>query len=153
MGGLTLSVLDAGAEAETAAQAVVVGLMAFNAERCRPYDKRDLVAAVHAADGALAGGLVGMTNWEWLYVDCLWVAEEHRRGGLGARLLRAAEEEAVRRGCRWSRLWTYDFQAPDFYPRQGYERWGVLDGYPPGHSQIWFRKDLVPHPASGSTPS
>ncbi|HYH22712.1 MAG TPA: GNAT family N-acetyltransferase [Azospirillum sp.] len=142
MDGLTLSLLDAGADAEV--QAVFAGLMAFNAERCRPYDKRDLVVAAHTADGALAGGLVGMTNWEWLYVDSLWVADDRQRGGLGARLLRAAEEEAVRRGCRWSRLWTYDFQAPDFYPRQGYERWAVLDGYPPGHSQIWFRKELVP---------
>ncbi|ALG72086.1 GCN5 family acetyltransferase [Azospirillum thiophilum] len=108
----------------------------------RAYDRRDLVAAARAPDGTLKGGLVGYTNWDWLYVDLLWVDESTRGSGLGGRLLDAAEAEARARGCRWSRLYTYDFQAPGFYPKQGYEVWAEMEGYPPGHRQIWFRKAL-----------
>ena len=100
------------------------------------------MVTARAPDGTLLGGMTGFTQWQWLYVDYLWVAEDGRRGGLGSRLLRAAEEEAVRRGCGWSRLNTYDFQAPGFYAKHGYEQCGVMEGYPPGHRLIWLRKTL-----------
>ncbi len=118
------------------------GLRRFNEPHSGPYDRQDLLVTARAPGGGLAGGLTGLTNWQWLYVDYLWLDEAWRGGGLGSRLLRMAEEEAVRRGCRWSRLYTYDFQAPGFYAKHGYEQWGVLEDYPPGHRQIWFRKAL-----------
>ena len=119
------------------------GLKAYNeAAIGRVYDRRELTVFAHDADGSLRGGLVGYTNWDWLYVDLLWIADSGRRDGLGSRLLQAAEAEASARGCRWSRLYTYDFQAPGFYPTCGYEVWAELDGYPAGHKQIWFRKTL-----------
>jgi len=118
------------------------GLRRYNEPHSGPYDRRDLLITARSPDGALAGGLTGLTNWQWLYVDYLWVAEDARGSGVGTRLLRAAEEEGLRRGCRWSRLYTYDFQAPGFYAKHGYEQWAVLEDYPPGHQQIWFRKAL-----------
>ncbi|TWA68251.1 acetyltransferase (GNAT) family protein [Azospirillum brasilense] len=117
-------------------------LRAFNERFTAPYDLRDLQVTVRDGDGALMAGLTGYTNWEWLYVDYLWVHDSRRGGRLGARLLAAAEAEAVKRGCRWSRLYTYDFQAPGFYRKQGYEVWAEMEGYPPGHTQIWLRKAL-----------
>ena len=77
-------------------------------------------------------------------VDCLWLPEDLRKGGLGGRsVLGAAEREAWARGCRRARLFTYSFQARGFYERHGYTVFGVLEDYPPGHSQIWMRKDLA----------
>lgn len=119
------------------------GLRAYNERHAGPHGGKDLMITARDTDGTLLGGLTGCTNWEWLYVDYLWVRDGRRGGGLGARLLTLAEEEAVRRGCRWSRLYTYDFQAPEFYRKQGYAVWAELDGYPPGHRQIWMRKDLA----------
>lgn len=137
---LTLSLADRLDPAEVAL--IHDGLRRFNEVHSGPYDRKDLLITARTPDGALAGGLTGLTNWQWLYVDYLWVAEGARGTGLGSRLMRAAEDEAVRRGCRWSRLYTYDFQAPGFYAKHGYEQWGVLEDYPPGHRQIWFRKAL-----------
>lgn len=117
-------------------------LRRFNEQFTKPYDLRDLCVTARDADGTLLGGLTGYTNWEWLYVDYLWVHESQRGTGLGSRLMAAAEEEARRRDCRWSRLYTYDFQAPGFYKKLGYEVWAELEGYPPGHTQIWLRKAL-----------
>lgn len=118
------------------------GLRAHNEMHAGAINRQPLMVAAHAPDGALAGGLIGLTQWQWLYVDYLWVDGGRRGGGLGARLMRAAEEAAMDRGCRWSRLYTYDFQAPGFYAKLGYEQWGVLEDYPPGHRQIWLRKAL-----------
>ncbi|WP_448188245.1 GNAT family N-acetyltransferase [Azospirillum sp. sgz301742] len=118
------------------------GLRRYNAAHTGPHDRQPLMITIRAPDGALAGGMTGFTLWQWLYVDYLWVAEGKRRTGVGSRLLRAAEEEAVRRGCRWSRLNTFDFQAPGFYARHGYEQCGAIEGYPPGHRLLWLRKAL-----------
>ncbi|WP_109120394.1 GNAT family N-acetyltransferase [Azospirillum sp. TSO22-1] len=118
------------------------GLRAYNEVHAGAFDRQSLMVAAHAPDGALAGGITGFTQWQWLYVDYLWVAEEQRRSGLGSRLLRAAEDEARRRGCRWSRLNTYSFQAPGFYAGHGYEPCGEIEDYPPGHRLIWLRKAL-----------
>ena len=71
-----------------------------------------------------------------------WLAPGYRRRGLGSRLLRAAEEEARRRGCRMAWLDTYDFQARPFYERHGYAVFGELDGLPNGHRRWFMRKRL-----------
>ena len=65
-----------------------------------------------------------------------------RLGGWGGRVLAAAEGEARARGCRRARLYTYSFQAQGFYERHGYAVFGTLEDYPPGHRQVWMRKDL-----------
>jgi len=39
-------------------------------------------------------------------------------------------------------LTTYSFQAPDFYERHGYERFGELDDYPGDQSLVFLRKRL-----------
>jgi GNAT superfamily N-acetyltransferase len=82
-------------------------------------------------DGTVVGGIYGITFWGCLSVELLWV-EEHLRGrGYGERLLAAAEQEAIRRGCSHAFLDTFDFQAPSFYTRRGYEIFGKLANLPP----------------------
>ncbi|MEU1029654.1 MULTISPECIES: GNAT family N-acetyltransferase [Streptomyces] len=95
------------------------------------------------ADGALAGGLVGHTWTTWLHVTYLWVDAPHRGAGLGGRLLAEAERLAhEERGCRNSRLETWDFQAPEFYRKHGYEVVCVIPDYPPGITEYTLTKQL-----------
>src|ERR671911_3203478 len=49
--------------------------------------------------GAGLGGALGHVWGGWLDLDTLWVAEPFRGQGYGAKLLRAAEDEARRQGC------------------------------------------------------
>ncbi|MGW0824052.1 GNAT family N-acetyltransferase [Streptomyces sp. NPDC002845] len=91
----------------------------------------------------LAGGLVGHTWATWLHVTYLWVTEPHRGAGLGSRLLSEAEHIATtERGCRGARLETWDFQAPEFYRKRGYEVVCVIPDYPPGITEYTLTKRL-----------
>ncbi|MCX5140802.1 MULTISPECIES: N-acetyltransferase [unclassified Streptomyces] len=95
------------------------------------------------AEGNLAAGLSGRTWAYWLHVDVLWVDARHRGHGLGSRLLAEAERVAGRdRSCTRSRVETWDFQAPDFYRKQGYEERGRVEDYPPGVTEFTFTKEL-----------
>jgi GNAT superfamily N-acetyltransferase len=93
--------------------------------------------------GSLAGGLVGHTWAGWLHVTYLWVDARVRGAGLGSRLLAEAERTArTDRGCTSSRLETWDFQAPVFYEKQGYEVVCVIPDYPPGITEYTLVKRL-----------
>ncbi|WP_330175386.1 GNAT family N-acetyltransferase [Streptomyces sp. NBC_01498] len=98
---------------------------------------------VDPSTGALAGGLTAHVWARWLHVDLLWVDERHRGSGLGTRLLSEAEDLARARGCLHARLETWDFQAPAFYRRQGYDLAGHIPDYPPGVTEFFFTKRLV----------
>ena len=94
------------------------------------------------AQGNVIGGLLGGTYWGWLYVDILWVREDHRRQGVGSRLLMQAEDEAVRRGCRHAHVDTMSWQAPAFYQKHGYRVIGILPDIPKGHQKYLLQKEL-----------
>ncbi|MFR9795955.1 GNAT family N-acetyltransferase [Streptomyces sp. MS06] len=107
--------------------------------------ERNLPLHVWALDesGGLAAGLVGHTWATWLHVTYLWVDAPHRGAGLGSRLLARAERLAREdRGCAAARLETWDFQAPGFYRKQGYEVVGTVPGYPPGVTEYTLTKRL-----------
>lgn len=115
-------------------------------ERFRPGNLKSEPVQVFAVDeaGRLVGGCAGRVErvWYWLTVDTMWVDPGLRGQGVGSALLAAIEDEGRRRGCRWSDLNTFDFQAPGFYLKAGYVEYGVKRDYPPGHSNHLLRKDL-----------
>jgi GNAT superfamily N-acetyltransferase len=106
-------------------------------------DGRWLAIFVRDEAGALRAGLHGWTWGRTGFVRTLWVREDLRGRGLGARLLQEAEREASRRGCREMQLDTNSYQAPGFYRRQGYQQIGELPGWPRATStRVFFRKPL-----------
>jgi GNAT superfamily N-acetyltransferase len=141
-----LEVTDAPAVGDV--EALLHGLIAFNEPFIGRADFRQL-AVLARHDRALVGGLVGETGRGFLFVDLLWLAEPWRGGGLGSRLLRAAEAEAEARGCHSAWLDTYDFQARPFYERHGFRLFGELDGFPNGHRRFYLVKRFSGSEAGG----
>ncbi|HUB16006.1 MAG TPA: GNAT family N-acetyltransferase [Acetobacteraceae bacterium] len=94
------------------------------------------------ARGECLGGLTGYTWGGWLHVKFLWIASVLRGQGHGTRLMDAAEAFAVEHGCPRATLETFSFQALGFYQKRGYEVFGKLDDYPPGHTKFYLRKAL-----------
>ncbi len=79
---------------------------------------------------------------EGLAIDVLFVHEDYRHKGLGSLLLKKVEDEAKSLGAKFANLFTFDFQAKDFYLKHGYEIFGVLDNCPTGHQCFYMKKQL-----------
>ncbi|HEY7519263.1 MAG TPA: GNAT family N-acetyltransferase [Methylomirabilota bacterium] len=118
------------------------GLYDYNVEQTGRDDGRRLNIFVRDADGRVMAGLSGWTWAGWLKVNTLWVRADVRRKGHGQGLLKAAEQEAVARGCRRATLDTYSFQAPLLYQRLGYRVVAAVDDFPTGHKHYTLVKDL-----------
>jgi GNAT superfamily N-acetyltransferase len=90
----------------------------------------------------LIGGLWARSLWGSLYIDIMFVPERLRGIGIGTSLLRRAEQEAIRRGCR--QIWTdtYAFQARAFYEKSGFTVFGRLDGPTPIFPRFFLKKAL-----------
>ena len=141
----TIALLDR--EDEATEKAVEDGLIAYNHAAARPNDWRPLVLSVRRAGGSEpAGGLVGHTFFGWLYVHLFFLPEDLRRQGMGAELLRRAEDEARARGCVGAFLDTFSFQARGFYEKQGYSVFGAVPDFPPGHQRFFLSKRLQAPP-------
>ncbi|HJU28399.1 MAG TPA: GNAT family N-acetyltransferase, partial [Candidatus Binataceae bacterium] len=63
--------------------------------------------------------------------------------GYGRRLMESAERYAIERGCGNAHLSTHSFQARPMYEKLGYEIFGALEDFPPGHSKFYMRKRLT----------
>lgn len=123
--------------------AIAQGLAEANRAHVSEPNMMPLVALVdNGSDGRLIGGLWGRTSWEWLHIELLYVSEESRCCGWGTKLIRAAEAEAIDRGCHGAWVDTYSFQARGFYERLGYAIFGSLDNYPAGQQRFFLQKTL-----------
>ena len=102
------------------------------------------VLSVRDGKGRLLGGLILQSYWRESYVELLWLSARSRGTGLGSRLLKEAEHRARRCGSRLIHLNTFSFQAPGFYEKQGYRRFGGISGSPQGESRHYYAKRLRP---------
>jgi GNAT superfamily N-acetyltransferase len=123
---------------------------AFVVEQTRAFnlgfvekDVRSLCVFFRTSEGEIIGGLTGRTYWNYLEVSFLWVHASHRKTGIATMLMKAAEEEAWRRGCRNVFLDTFSFQALGFYQRLGYVEFGQLQGFSGKHTRHYVHKVLV----------
>ncbi len=118
---------------------LAAGINAFHATTV-PQDSTRFGFSLRDSAGTLAGGVVGLLSWQWLFVEALFVTETWRGQGLGRRLLAAAETHAQAQGCH--SVWLDTFQARDFYLGLGYEMFGELQNYPGPQSRAFLRKTL-----------
>ena len=118
------------------------GLVRFNREQAGPLRYKRTVLSVRDGKGRLLGGLILQSYWRESYIELLWLSARARRAGFGTQLLKEAERRAQRRGSRLIHLNTYSFQAPGFYEKQGYQRFGGMSDSPKGKSRHFYVKRL-----------
>ena len=119
------------------------GLTEYNESKTRRRDWRALAVMVRdPATSEVAGGILGRTSLGLFFLDLFYLPEHLRGTGTGSEILRAAEAEATRRGCRAATLVTVNFQAPEFYARHGWEEFGRIESAP-AVVRIFMRKTLV----------
>jgi GNAT superfamily N-acetyltransferase len=120
-------------------------LAAFNVAHSRIAEESEFAIFLRDADDHLQGGVAASIWGRVLEIDFLWIGDELRGQGYGARLLAAVEAEGARRGCAVAALNTYSFQAPEFYRKHGYDVYGVVEGYPDDQRKYFLKKRLAPH--------
>jgi len=115
------------------------------------YDKPGIEINMILKDsqGKVIGGISASTQVRVMYLETLWVADEHRKRGYGRDLVLAAERVGFDKGCITSHTWTFSFSAPGFYQKISYEVLGIYDGYPDGITESVLGKRLEPHPRVG----
>ncbi len=122
-------------------QFVTEQLIAFN-EKIFGEREKPLSLFLRDDTGKIVGGLQGGLDSESLYIDILWITENLRKQHYGTQLLQSAEQEAKQFGCQFSTTNTFDFQAVDFYLKNGYHKIGEINNYTFGHANIFLRKKL-----------
>jgi GNAT superfamily N-acetyltransferase len=88
----------------------------------------------------------GAFAWTWAgtcSVRILFVPIHLRNQGHGTKLMQAVEAEARACGCRQILLETYDFQAPQFYLKLGFEVRARVPDHIQGHDMFVMAKHLV----------
>jgi len=119
------------------------GLRRFNAQESGIDDSRPLAVVVSDPEtNEVLGGITARTSLGMLFIDLVFLPNELRGDGLGSRILKLAEDEGRRRGCRAAMLYTISFQAPGFYARHGWRVFGEIACDPPGTSRIFMTKTL-----------
>jgi GNAT superfamily N-acetyltransferase len=117
-------------------------LYEFNRKSTGANEWQPVLFAVRDQAGTLAGGLSGYLWGGFLHITIVWLEESLRGQGFGRALLQAAEEFARTHDHQDVYLSTFDFQAPEFYQKQGYRCFGQLADYPRGHTQYFMHKSL-----------
>ncbi|MGV8890319.1 MAG: GNAT family N-acetyltransferase [Pseudomonas sp.] len=124
-------------------QVLSAGLSAFNDQMTGINDRQSLAVTVRDPEThQVLGGITGRTSLGLLFLDLFYLPESLRGSGLGSRLLKAYEDEGRRRGCRSAVLYTLSFQAPEFYEKNGWQRFGEVPCDPQGTSRVFMSKVL-----------
>ncbi len=121
-------------------------LMAYNLRQVPPVQTEPFIKICRCAKdkaGQLLGGVLACSIlWNVLSIETVWVREDCRKMGIAQKLLAEVEEEALRHGCYMAQLDTFDFQAREFYEKQGYRIFGTLPDMPRGHERYYMYKRL-----------
>ena len=122
---------------------ILNNLKEYNLSRIELKEVRPLAIFVNDERSNKIGGISAKTHGNWLEISFLWVDEKLRGQKIGSKLLTDAESEAIKRGCKYSFLDTFGFQARDFYLKSGYKEVFTLEDYPLTGKRHYFVKQLI----------
>ena len=117
-------------------------IRSYNRSKREAAECEPLNLYVEDEHGQLLAGLVAETFGNWLEIEYLFVKEGLRGQGIGSQLLQQAESEAKKRNCRFAFVNTYQFQAPDFYQKHGYQEVFTMKDYPYTGQRHYYQKEL-----------
>jgi GNAT superfamily N-acetyltransferase len=91
----------------------------------------------------LIAGCNGSVIFGSIYTDQLWVDPDHRKNGLGHKLMKAVHDYGLKSGCSMATVATMSFQsAKAFYEKLGYAVDFERPGYTQNSSCIFLKRSL-----------
>lgn len=117
-------------------------LRQYNQQFVQCGDVESLAVFAMSDEGSRTGALTALTWGNWLQIQLLWVKDENRGQGIGSQLLSQAEASAKERGCLFSLIDTFSFQALPFYLQRGYEIRMTLNNFPEDQQRFYLTREL-----------
>ncbi|MNN10306.1 Acetyltransferase (GNAT) family protein [compost metagenome] len=119
----------------------------YNLSKVSPDILKDDIGTVEITiqndNDEVVAGITASIYWKQMHVDYLWVQESLRGQNKGSELFAKAESIARQHHCRYIQLETFSFQAPEFYKKQGFTVFGMLEDSPcDGATQYFLKKVL-----------
>lgn len=93
-------------------------------------------------DNELIGGAIGFIEYNWYFLDLLYVNEEYRGMDVGTNLIKEIEKYAIKEHLTGVRMETWNFQARGFYEKNGYAIFAEIKDCPPGTVDYYLKKEL-----------
>ena len=98
---------------------------------------------VCAVDAEIIIGVgMGESKYDWLILQYLWVDERYRKSGIGTNIIKKIEYLARERNLIGIHLDTFEFQAKEFYVKNGFSIFGEIDDHPKGYKRYFMKKNL-----------
>lgn len=120
---------------------ILDGVRTFNHAQTGNERPRPVAVLLRDEDKKIIGGAHGSLWGRSMHLDALWVDEQQRGCGHGAKLMQAIESYARAQGYPLVYLETASFQALPFYQGLGYEIFGELRGITAGHTLFFLKKE------------
>lgn len=127
-----------------------LNLHRFNKENCKYIDEHSdnkhnnkivINFAVYDKD-ELIGGASGWIQYQWYFLDQLWINEKYRKHKIGSKIIKEIENVAKENKCIGIRTETWSFQARGFYEKNGFEVYAELKDCPPEVIEYFLKKYL-----------
>jgi GNAT superfamily N-acetyltransferase len=91
----------------------------------------------------IAGVSADLLPWCDLSIDAIWTCKCTMEEELKIELLAALEKELIEKGGCVAMYETFDSKMVDFFSRNGYEIYGVLEDYPLDYKLCYMKKVLI----------
>jgi len=88
------------------------------------------------------GGIYGHFQFEYLFINVLFVDKKYRGKRIASKLMHMIETEAVKRGVTNIYLTTFEFQALGFYKKRGYEVVMKIEDFPKGFAEYTLYRNM-----------
>jgi len=104
-------------------------------------EKIDLQFVVLDGD-KFVGGIYGHFQFEYLFINVLFVDKKYRGNRLASKLMHMMETEAVKQGVTNIYLTTFKFRALGFYKKRGYEVVMTIEDFPKGFEEYTLYRQM-----------
>lgn len=88
------------------------------------------------------GGIFANIQYEYLFINRLFVDKKYRGNQIASKLMRIMEKEAIKRKINNMYLTTFEFQAAGFYQKHGYKIVMEVEDFPKGFKEYTLYKKL-----------
>lgn len=130
---------------EAIKEIILKGLREYNYAFLGYYEPKRFAIYIRNDAADIIAGVYGFSeaSHQVLRMEFVWVHKDYRKQGLGTTLLQHIEYYARSKGCSIIQVTTLEFQAKEFYKKNGYQEVGSVPQWCYGTTEIFLQKKLA----------